>query len=272
MKKIIIAVVLIILIAGGVSFFFVRKAENKKQALTLYGNVDIRDVNLGFRVSGRIEKLNFEEGDRVKKGDIMAVLDKEPFEVDLAIAKADMSKIKAKLANAEITYKRNARLVEKNSVSQQVYDESKYALEQCLAEEVSAKGLINKSEIKLKDTEILAPNNGTVLTRVCEVGTIIEAGSIVYTLALDNPVWIRTYVSEPDLGHIHPGQTVTVLTDSGGKYKGQVGFISPQAEFTPKNVETTQLRTDLVYRLRVIINSPDNGLRQGMPVTVKVQE
>jgi HlyD family secretion protein len=63
-----------------------------------------------------------------------------------------------------------------------------------------------------------------------------------------------------------------VTTDSGGKYEGQIGYISPQAEFTPKNVETLQLRTDLVYRLRVIIDQPDAGLRQGMPVTVVLKK
>jgi len=79
---------------------------------------------------------------------------------------------------------------------------------------------------------------------------------------------VRTYVDEPNLGNVHPGLAATVTTDSGGRYTGQVGFISPQAEFTPKNVETRQLRTDLVYRLRVIVDNPDQGLREGMPVTV----
>jgi HlyD family secretion protein len=85
-------------------------------------------------------------------------------------------------------------------------------------------------------------------------------------------VWVRTYVDEPDLGQVYPGQKATVRTDSGGVYKGQVGFISPQAEFTPKTVETTELRTDLVYRLRVIVADPDEGLRQGMPVTVILEK
>ena len=95
-------------------------------------------------------------------------------------------------------------------------------------------------------------------------------GQPVYTLAVDNPVWVRTYVAEPDLGRIYPGQQATVSTDTGDSYQGQIGFISPQAEFTPKNVETTQLRTDLVYRLRVIVDNPDQGLRQGMPVSIVI--
>ncbi|MCK9516443.1 MAG: secretion protein HlyD, partial [Ottowia sp.] len=78
---------------------------------------------------------------------------------------------------------------------------------------------------------------------------------------------------EPDLGRIAPGTAVRVKSDSSDKiYRGQIGFISPRAEFTPKTVETTDLRTDLVYRLRVVIEDEDAdaALRQGMPVTVEV--
>ena len=78
-------------------------------------------------------------------------------------------------------------------------------------------------------------------------------------------------MSEPDLGRIQPGMMAEVRTDSGGVYKGQVGFISPVAEFTPKTVETRELRTALVYRLRIIVDNPNGGLRQGMPVTVTLK-
>jgi HlyD family secretion protein len=92
-------------------------------------------------------------------------------------------------------------------------------------------------------------------------------------LQLLSPVWIRTYVTERDLGRIRLGMPADIYTDSrpNKPYHGQIGFISPVAEFTPKNVETTNLRTDLVYRLRVIVSDRDYGLQQGMPVTVKLK-
>jgi len=93
----------------------------------------------------------------------------------------------------------------------------------------------------------------------------------VFTLSLRNPIYVRAYVSEQELGRIHQGSKVTVRTDSSAKvYQGQVGFVSPRAEFTPKSVETTDLRTDLVYRLRIVVADGDEGLAQGMPVTVLV--
>ncbi len=131
---------------------------------------------------------------------------------------------------------------------------------------------MDAAETALADTAIAAPADGTILTRIREPGAIVGAGASVYTLALDRPVWVRAYVAEPDLGRVHPGQRALVYTDSrpDAPYPGQIGFVSPTAEFTPKSVQTTELRTDLVYRLRVVVGEPDDGLRQGMPVTVRI--
>ena len=119
----------------------------------------------------------------------------------------------------------------------------------------------------------MAPSDGTVMTRVREPGSMVASSTPVYTLSLRNPVYVRAYVSEPNLGRIAPGAAVRVHTDSSGKaYRGQIGFISPRAEFTPKTVETAALRTDLVYRVRIVLPGGARVLRQGMPVTVRVGE
>ena len=119
---------------------------------------------------------------------------------------------------------------------------------------------------------LTAPSDGVILTRAQEAGAILQAGSAVFTLSLVNPVWVRAYVHEPDLGCIHPGMKVEIRTDSHRDklYTGQIGYISPRAEFTPKTVETTELRTALVYRLRIVVANSDEGLRQGMPVTITI--
>jgi HlyD family secretion protein len=91
----------------------------------------------------------------------------------------------------------------------------------------------------------------------------------VYTLSLVDTVYVRAYVDEARLGKVIPGAKLLVTTDTSARqYTGQVGFVSPRAEFTPKSVETPELRTDLVYRLRIVITDADDGLRQGMPVTI----
>ena len=258
--------------AGGYAIYSAMEGEQETATLTLYGNVDIRDVALAFRVSGRIERMEFEEGDAVQKGAVVASLDKETFAEELELREAELAQARAVLASAEKAFERSSQLVERGVHPQSAYDEALAARDEARASVQTASVRIKLAETALKDAELVAPNSGTILTRIHEEGAIVNAGAPVYTLALDNPVWIRAYVDEPDLGHVFPGQKATVTTDSGDRYAAQVGFVSPQAEFTPKNVETTQLRTDLVYRLRVVVDDPDSGLRQGMPVTVEIDK
>ncbi len=98
---------------------------------------------------------------------------------------------------------------------------------------------------------------------------MLNAGSTVLTVSLTHPVWVRAYVSERNLGDAKPGREILLYTDGrpDKPYHGKIGFVSPTAEFTPKSVETPDLRTDLVYRLRIIVTDADDALRQGMPVT-----
>lgn len=183
-----------------------------------------------------------------------------------------MRETEAGLLNAEKTLQRRASLVKNGSVAVSDYDEALAGRDELKARLDTARAQLALSKTNLKDTVLYTPSAGTVLTRARETGAIVGAGELVYTISLDSPVWVRTYVDEPNLGRIYPGQPVMVKTDSGRQYEGQIGFISPRAEFTPKTVETAALRTDLVYRLRVIVKTPDQGLRQGMPVTVVIME
>ncbi|MCF1958470.1 secretion protein HlyD, partial [Escherichia coli] len=136
---------------------------------------------------------------------------------------------------------------------------------------MQAKAAVAQAELNLQDTQLISPSQGTVLTRAVEPGTILSAGSPVFTVSLTNPVWVRAYISETHLSEAVPNREVYLYTD-GRKdkpYHGTIGFVSPTAEFTPKSVETPELRTYLVYRLRVVVTDADDALRQGMPVTLK---
>lgn len=266
-KKLIIAFSIVV-VAGALGWFGQKTYEETYEGVLVYGNVDIRDVVLGFRVAGRLQELKYEEGDRVKKGDVLALLDPEPIEKELAVSKADLASIQATLVYVEKEYIRQKSLMEKKVNALKEFENAQSLYKDTLAKVNAAKARVSQSEIRLKDTQLLAPADGIILTRTKEPGSIVSEVSPIYTLSLEKPVWVRTYVDEPNLGNVWPGQKVSVETDSGKEYQGQVGFISPQAEFTPKNVETTDLRTGLVYRLRVIIPNPDEGLRQGMPVTL----
>ncbi|MDR1487368.1 MAG: efflux RND transporter periplasmic adaptor subunit [Deltaproteobacteria bacterium] len=267
MKKTLLLALIVCL--AGLWYYHQRyEPAGSAKALTLYGNVDIRELSLGFRVSGRLEKMLLEEGDRVSKGTLLAELEKTPFVEEYNVRAAQIREIEANLLNAEKNLLRRQTLLKNGSITASDYDDTLAGRDSLLAKMDTAKAQLSQAQTSLVDTALYSPSEGTILTRVREPGAIVGAGDIVYTISLDNPIWIRAYIDEPNLGRIRPGQQVEIVTDSGGRYAGQIGFISPRAEFTPKTVETAVLRTDLVYRLRVIVTTADSSLRQGMPVTI----
>ncbi len=294
------------------------------EGLTLYGNVDIRQVDLAFNAIGRLQELRREEGDPVKAGETIALLEPETYQdlAALARARAEAQQIalrrletgsrpeevareramvaanRAALADAELLLKRRSELLQGGNVSRQLYDDAKNALDatrarldaasqalrlteigprqedidQAKALLLAQKAVQSLAERRLIDTELKAPADGIVLSRIVEPGAMVGPNTPIFTITLTDKVWVRTYVSEPDLGRIRPGLEVKIAsdTDPTRSYDGWIGFISPTAEFTPKTVETTELRTQLVYRLRVFVRNPDDRLRQGMPVTIRV--
>ncbi len=278
MKRKIIILILLILAIGGTLGFLYFKNRKVGNELTLYGNIEIRQVDLSFQVSGRIEKLFKEEGDTVKQGELLAVLDDRDYVSNLEKASAEVEKTLALKNDAESKFERNAPLVEDNTISKQDYDTLLNMKNKSAADYDAAVAQKNFAKNQLDYTKVYAPEEGIIMIRVQEPGANVSKAQPVYTMAKTKPVWVRAYVNEIDLGNIKYGQEVNVYTDTtdpktGKKrmYKGQVGYISPVAEFTPKTVQSTDIRTNLVYRIRVYIYDIDEYLRQGMPVTIKVE-
>ncbi|RLA58989.1 MAG: hemolysin D, partial [Gammaproteobacteria bacterium] len=197
------------------------------------------------------------------------------------------------LVDAQVTFTRTESLYKKRGVSKQVLDDTEANMNTARAEvKVAEEGLalavagpreeyiaearatLKSAEARLalaqevlKDAELYAPVDGIIRDRILEPGDMASPQTPVVTLALTNPVWVRAYVSETALGRLAPGMSADVSTDS---YPGWIGFISPTAEFTPKNVETPELRTRLVYQVRIYACNPQEELRLGMPATVSI--
>ena len=275
-KKILIALAVILLIFL-IVFIYLKLNKKNPDILTLYGNIEIRQVDLGFRVEGRVKKLLKEEGDEVKKGELLAILDDITYRAKYEKSLQDINLYKAQSENADLIYKRNIELCVDGTTSKQDCDNFIRNKKASYAKVESEKKQNRIYKDDWDNTKIYAPNDGIVTTRIVEEGAVVNISTPVYTISLNKPVWIRTYVSERDLGNIKYNMKAQVLTDTidpktGKKreYQGRIGYISPVAEFTPKTVQTQELRTDLVYRIRVYVDEGDKFLRQGMPTTVKI--
>ncbi len=261
-----------LILATGFAIYHLYERGKNGTYLELYGNIDIRQVDLGFRVAGKLEKMNCDEGDRVEKGQLLAELDHEPLVKAVQEADARLLALKMSYDNASDQYKRRQELIESNSISQEDFKTSYFSQRALQANVQEAEAALSIAKIQLKDSNLFAPSAGEILTRVREPGSIIKTGDPVYLLSLQSPLWVRSYIPEPKLGLVNTGMEAEIWTDtpSNPVYIGRVSFISPVAEFTPKSVETKELRSQLVYQIRVIIDKPDNKLKQGMPVTIRL--
>ncbi len=291
--------------------------------LKLYGNIDVREVDLAFRVGGRIGSIAVDEGDTVTAGQELATLDTASLDSRVRQAEAQVAASRAQLARArsgsrsqEIAqadarvvaaqaaftsanrdYQRRQPLVGPGAISRDQWDNTvaeKQRAEAALNEARATASLLragsraediaaadanvraaeaarDSARIDTGDSRLVAPLAGTIMTRAREPGAIVQPTETVLTLAITRPLRVRAYIAEPDLSRISPGMKVNVTADGNAKtYQGRIGSIASKAEFTPKSVETENLRTDLVYQVRIIVDNPDDALRQGQPVTVAI--
>jgi HlyD family secretion protein len=241
--------------------------------LTLYGNVDMREIDLAFNNSERIAAVYVREGDRVRQNQLLARADTSRLEPETEQAAANVELAKADEANARIQFQRLALLTRTSGgrgVATQDLDNARATLNIDIARAHANEAQLDLLRQELKDAQLLAPTDATVRTRVMEPGEMASPQRTVLELAVTDPKWVRVYVAETDLGKAHPGMAATVTADSfpGRIFKGWVGFVSSVSEFTPKNIETEDLRTSLVYEVRVFVTDPADDLRLGMPATV----
>jgi HlyD family secretion protein len=326
MRRTILIVLLILIGAATVGLtWWLTRRENNSRELVLYGNVDLRQVQLSFNNSERIAAVLVQEGERVRKGQLVARLDTRRLEPqvaqaeaqvaaqrqvvqrlhsgsrpeEIAQARANVASAKADAENARQQYERIKSAAEMSAgraVRQQDVDTAKAALQVAEAKlvvnqraldlavigprrediaEAEARLRADEAQLallrqQLVDAELLAPMDAVVRNRILEPGDMASPQRPVFSLAITDPKWVRAYVSESNLGKVHQGMAATVAVDSfpNRRFDGWVGFISPVAEFTPKAVQTEELRTSLVYEVRVFVKDPSDELRLGMPGTV----
>ena len=329
MKKAVLIVVVLALLAVGGWYGWQRLHPAQQQASVFYGNIDVRQVSLAFEGSGRVAQVRVEEGDRVKAGQPLAVLDTRTLQLQADQAQAqlqvqeenlrrlqngarpaEIAQAQSRLAAAQADAQRAQRDLQRlqtivrssaGAVSVQDVDRARSAArvaeatvrerrdalallrEGTRSEEIdgaraqvqAARAQLALLQHQIAQGELQAPVDAVVRSRLLEPGDMASASRPVLALALTSPKWARIYVDEPLLGAVHPGQAATLTVDgpSGARtsLQGRVGYISSVAEFTPKTVQSESLRTSLVYEVHVQVDDPDDHLRLGQPVTVRLQ-
>ncbi len=324
MKRFLVGILIMVVVAGLLYYFFRRNNGGKNPFLKVSGNIEATEVNVGFKISGRIERLFVQEGDQVEKGKVLAKLDDEDFLQRLALAKATLKSAQARLdkllagsrpeeireaeaglqqaqfdlENKRSHYERMKTLFERGVVPKETFDNAETGfkvataalqrasenyqlvkkgpreedIEDGRAQVEQAKASLRLIETQLGYTTLYSPLSGVVLVKSGEIGEVVNPGTSILTLADIENVWLKAYVSQTDLSRVKWGQEVSVTTDLKPQktYKGKISFISSQAEFTPKQIQTEKERVTLVYRIKIDIPNPEKELKPGMPADGKI--
>lgn len=338
MKKRMIAIPALVLAACGAAAWLLHDSvnwfEEKEDGLVLYGNVDNRQLQLAFLIPERIAELIPEEGETVRKGELLETLETVRIENDVAAAEAAVASrkaavdaaraayekarngsrpeyvamarnasaaVSAKLRAAEADWRRQSALLSDDAVSVQIQESAeaeylflksalevvrsaldrltageraedvaaaKAKFEQAKAELALAEAELAIRKQKLADSKLFAPSDGVIRNRLLEPGELAGPNRPVFAMTAISPKWIRVFLRESDLPKVKPGDRAIVRFDGAERdFEGWIGFISSTAEFTPKNIETPELRTTLVYEARIFVKDPENRLKLGAPAT-----
>jgi HlyD family secretion protein len=324
MKRLIIAVLIAAVIAGALYYLFTRDNGAVDPVIKVSGNIETTEVDIGFKVAGRITSLSVQEGDWAEKGKVLAKLDDEDLRQRLELARATLRSAQARLrkllagarpeelkqaeaildqaqsdlANKQAQYERMRALFEKHVIPKESMDNAetgykiaraslqnamenyqlvkegprKEDIEDARAQVEQASASLKLAETQFGYSELRSPLSGVVLVKSSEIGEVVNPGTSILTLADIENVWLKAYIPETELGRVKWGQEVQVTTDLHPEkvYKGRISFISSQAEFTPKQIQTEKERVTLVYRIKVDIPNPDRELKPGMPADGKI--
>jgi membrane fusion protein YbhG len=290
------------------------------------GTVEATDADLGFQVPGRIVSVGPHEGDLVKTGETLAVLDRTELvarqaqaAAALAAARAGLAEMEhgarteelaqareadstaaARLADAQRDFARTDQLFRGGAVPRESYDKASLALDVARsAREQAAQQLrlvragprvesidaqraavrqadaaLRQATATLDQAVVRAPFDGVITVRDREPGEVVGAGAPVLTMMNLHERWVRIYVREDEIAAVRLGEAAAITTDTyaGKTYPGTVSFIASEAEFTPRNVQTTEERVKLVYAVKVRITGDTTtyDLKPGMPADVRL--
>ncbi len=258
----------IITLAGLCVYLFARQEVNSHyQTIKVSGNIEGDDVRLSFRVEGRITDLLTDEGEVVKRGDVVALLDTDELVKirDNAFAALKAEEYQCNLARLD--YLRAENLLAAGAISVQKRDMFKTKADASMSNVEALKAQLDLAQTRLGFAELTSSLDGFILVKSALAGEVVKVGAPVFTAVDLHDIWLTAYVNESDLARVKFNQSAYVKTDTYPNkiYRGRVSYISQEAEFTPKYIQTNEERVKLVYRIKIRVDNSSLELKPGMP-------
>lgn len=279
MKKApVLFLVLITLVLVLLGFYYYQYWSNRLKTgngtkLASSGTIEGTNVLVGTKIPGRIKTVLFQEGDKVKPGQLLATLEDAEAAAQLDQARAALELARANQQDAQADFKRNQPLFKQGIISDQQFAKVAIRLKTAQAGLNQAKAALDLAQTQFNNAKIFSPISGTITQRLTEPGEIIAAGSPAASIVNLDDIWVKVYVSEPQLGLVSLGDEADIKVDSFPQqvFKGKINNISSEAEFTPKTIQTKQERVQLVFGVKIAIANTEGWLKPGMPADVVIQ-
>jgi HlyD family secretion protein len=294
MKKIIPPLIVLGVVA--VLIVLIIREQNQRMApdppgqVSATGSIEVTDIDIAPEISGRIISMTQELGQKIDSGQLLALIDVEELKIRLEEIEAGFESIDAQIKSAQIklenlnrNLKRTKTAYEAGAATKSQYDNLKterdYVQQQIRTLETEKKHLEAQEQTlltQISNSEVYSPVAGWITSKNLEEGELAIPGTPLYTLSILDRAYIHVYVNETRIGNIRLGDSAHVMIDTypDRSFKGVVDFISPEAEFTPKNIQTKEERVKLVFEVRISLPNPEYRLKPGLPadVIIYVQE
>jgi len=284
-KKILIPIILLAVIIIVVVIIVTRP---KPAGISGSGMVEVDEIQIAAKLAGLISEIRVTEASRVKAGDTLVVIDHRELQAQeksaragLAIAEQGLKEVLARKSELERNLARMRNLHDSGDLPDKDWEaiETQYEVLGTAEEKARAGSTAARAQIELVQTQIanayiLSPVAGVVLARNFEPGEMIFPGAPILKVADLKAAWLKIYLPEKRLGNIRLGATAIVFADAypGQPFRGKVTWIAREAEFTPKNIQVKEERSQLVFAVKITIDNPDEKLMPGMPADAEIRE
>jgi RND family efflux transporter MFP subunit len=283
-RKVVLPVIIGLVVAVYAAYRIANAVAAKHKPLEAAGTLEAVEVDIGSLLAGRIVAVNYDEGDRVQAGAVVATLDAAELDATEAAAAAAagaaarrVDAARANLAAAEDSFKRVHAALARGGITQAEYERAKAGRDGAAAELASAAAAAAQAraaraqvEARRKEVDLVAPLSGVVLSRNLEPGEVLAPGAAVLTVADLSRLEVYVYIPEGKIGGVKTGDAVEIAVDSfpGERFAGKIKSVGAATEFTPRNVESKEDRMTLVFKVTVTVPNPESKLKPGMPADV----
>lgn len=248
------------------------KNGGKGERIEATGTIEAIQVNVSGKMGGQIKSLLGKEGAAVRLGDTLAVMDHEMLDLQLRQSRAGLELARIQYENDRKDDQRTSELFQKGSVTQKQRDDVNARFRASGARLEQARTAADMIRKNISDCYVTAPLAGMITNSTYEIGETAGPGSILFAISKMDTVELVVYVNEKELGYVKLGQDAEIRIDSfkDKAFSGKVVYISPQAEFTPKNIQTKQDRVKQVFGVKLNIPNPEQQLKAGIPADATI--